>query len=248
MIRRNLFIIVLAACLVVLSVALYSLQIFIFHRADDTLFYLLQDLAFLPLQLLLVGLIVERVLANREKQQKMQKMNMVVGAFFSEIGNYLLKTLLDSFKNSDDICASLNINSSWTRKDFQKASTFAARLPIDIDIEQVNLDALKAFLTEKRQFILGLLENPSLLEHDKFADLLWATTHVDEELSARLSLGGLPETDLAHVANDIRRMYDDLASEWVDYAEHLKNKYPYLFSLLVRTHPFQVGPSPIVKG
>jgi hypothetical protein len=45
---------------------------------------------------------------------------------------------------------------------------------------------------------------------------------------------------------DIRRMYDNLASEWLDYVAHLKQDYPYLFSLVLRIHPFQKQRSPFV--
>jgi len=33
-------------------------------------------------------------------------------------------------------------------------------------------------------------------------------------------------------------------AEWLLYVEHLKADYPYLFSLVVRMHPFQEAPSP----
>jgi hypothetical protein len=116
-----------------------------------------------------------------------------------------------------------------------------------VDSNSLDLVRLKEFLSARREFLLTLLENPSLLEHDRFTELLWAVTHLDEELEARQSLADLASKDLEHIAGDIRRMYDHLASEWLDYAEHLKTNYPYLFSLILRTHPFQDHPSPIVK-
>jgi hypothetical protein len=53
--------------------------------------------------------------------------------------------------------------------------------------------------------------------------------------------------DEAHLAVDIRRAYNALLAEWILYVEHLKADYPYLFSLVVRTHPFQEAPSAVVK-
>jgi hypothetical protein len=50
-----------------------------------------------------------------------------------------------------------------------------------------------------------------------------------------------------HLAGDIKRLYDHLASEWLDYVQHLKLRYPFLFSLVLRTHPFQEGQSPIIS-
>jgi hypothetical protein len=94
--------------------------------------------------------------------------------------------------------------------------------------------------------LLRLLENPNVLEHELFSDLLWAVFHLDEELEARTSLANLPQSDLAHIGGDIQRVYGHLVAEWIAHVEHLKSKYPYLFSLVVRTNPFHERPSAVV--
>ena len=132
-----------------------------------------------------------------------------------------------------------------TKKEFRRAVEYAYHLNIELDCHKIDMGELKVFLSQKRMFLLTLLENPNLLEHDRFTDLLWAVTHLDEELEARLSVSDLPDRDLEHIAIDIQRLYDHLTSEWLDYVEHLKVKYPFLFSLVIRTHPFQECPSPI---
>ena len=81
-------------------------------------------------------------------------------------------------------------------------------------------------------------ENPNLLEHESFAELLWAVSHLSEELDHRQNLGNLTQTDSKHLAGDIERAYRLLMREWLSYMEHLKKEYPYLFSLAVRTNPF----------
>ncbi len=247
MIKRHSFVFILAAIFILLSGFTYLVHYLIFRDVHHIFIYLVGDLAFLPLEVLLVVLIIERILTRREKQAKLQKLNMVVGAFFSEIGNYLLHSLLEHFHNKKQICEHLNITAAWTKKDFQKAANFAYHLPVDVNYSNLDLGQLKEFLSRNREFLLTLLENPTLLEHDRFTDLLWAITHLDEELEARPSLSNLPDKDLDHLAGDIRRMYDHLASEWLDYVEHLKSNYPYLFSLKLRTHPFQEHPSPLIS-
>lgn len=246
MIKRNSFIILLAILFILLSGAIYFIHYLIFRDIRHIFLYLVGDLAFLPLQVLLVALIIERVLARREQNAKLQKLNMVIGAFFNEIGNELLHSLLQYFLNREEISKNLNINASWTKSDFQKAVEFSHHLPLDVDTG-IDLVRLKKLLSAKRAFLLTLLENPSLLEHDRFTDLLWAVTHLDEELEVRPLIENCSGTDLLHIIGDIRRMYGHLTSEWLGYAEHLKLKYPYLFSLVVRTHPFQEHPSPFVK-
>jgi hypothetical protein len=67
-----------------------------------------------------------------------------------------------------------------------------------------------------------------------------------DELEARASLGDLPQSDLDFLANSIHRVYRLLAAEWITYMEYLKSDHPFLFSLILRIHPFQEKPSPIV--
>jgi hypothetical protein len=247
MFRRFSFIIYLALAFLALSGVVYYVHYLIFRDVHHIFIYMVGDLAFLPLEVLLVVLIIERVLARREQQSKLQKLNMVMGAFFTEVGYHLLSTLFPYFENRAEIAAQLDITADWTRKDFRRAARYAYHLKVELDCAKVDLEALKSFLASKRTFILTMLENPNLLEHDRFTDLLWAVTHLDEELEARLQLSGLPEKDLEHLAGDIQRMYDHLASEWLDYVEHLKSNYPFLFSLILRTHPFQENPSPVFE-
>ncbi|OGN99138.1 MAG: hypothetical protein A2Y89_07740 [Chloroflexi bacterium RBG_13_51_18] len=237
------FILIVGAICLAASALLYTLHYQIFQDTHHIYIYMLGDFAFLPLEVFLVVVIIERVLARREKQAVLYKMNMVIGAFFSEIGNYLLGDLVKDFKNRGDIARNLNVSADWTAKEFKRATNFAYSLKIDLDIRDIDLEGLKKYLSGKRMYLLTLLENPNLLEHDRFTDLLWATTHLDEELEARASLKDLSKADLEHLAVDIQRMYDHLASEWLDYAQHLKANYPFLFSLVLRTHPFQEKPS-----
>jgi hypothetical protein len=228
------FYIFVAAICAAISALLYYIHFLIFQDAHHIYIYLLGDIAYLPIEVFLVVVVIERVLTRREKQSVLYKLNMAIGAFFSEIGNYLLADLIKYFRNRDEISHNLNVNAGWTPKHFKRADAFAYHLKIDVDIKKVDLEGLKKFFSQKRSYLLTLLENPNLLEHDRFTDLLWATTHLDEELEARPSLRDLPQADLDH-----------LASEWLDYIQHLKVAYPFLYSLVLRTHPFQEKPSAV---
>jgi hypothetical protein len=68
-----------------------------------------------------------------------------------------------------------------------------------------------------------------------------------EELVQRKNFKGLPNTEYQHLAGDMKRVYGLLISEWLAYMEHLKSKYPYLFSLAIRMNPFDPDASPEVR-
>ena len=108
------------------------------------------------------------------------------------------------------------------------------------------MEELQGFLVGRRSFVLRLLENPNLLEHESFTDLLWAVSHLTEELAYREDVRRLPDSDYAHLAGDMERAYTLLASQWLAYMKHLGDNYPYLFSLAMRTNPFDPHASPVV--
>ena len=110
------------------------------------------------------------------------------------------------------------------------------------------LASLRDFLIEKHPVLVRLLENPNLLENQKFTDLLWAVFHVSEELGFRESLDNLPSSDINHLKNDLRRAYSKIITEWMLYTEHLKQSYPFLFSLAARINPLNPKASPIVDS
>ncbi len=246
MIKKHYFLITLVVVFLALSALTYFIHYLVFRDVHHIFIYMVGDLAFLPLEVLLVVIIIERILTHRERRKKLQKLNMVIGAFFSEVGSSFLRGLLNDFDNRQEISERLNVTADWTKNDFRKAAAFAYHLKVELDCRNVNLTELRTLLAQKREFVLTLLGNPNLLEHDTFTDLLWAITHLDEELEARPSVTDLPDKDLEHIAGDIRRLYDHLASEWLNYVEHLKAHYPFLFSLVLRTHPFQERPSAII--
>ena len=239
--------IVFGLSLIVAAAILYVAQIAIFHRSKDTFFYMLQDFAFVPIQVLLVTLIVSEVLKQREKASLQHKMNMVVGAFFNEVGDDLLQRLSAFDGEFDRLRQEALVHADWSEKDFASARRFARESKHAIDSRAASLNDLKALLMGRRAFLLGLLGNPNLMEHESFTDLLWATCHLTDELARRKDLTKLPEPDYDHLSGDITRAYRELLSEWLSYAAHLRRQYPYMYSLVVRVNPFNPDASPEIR-
>ncbi len=195
----------------------------------------------------LVANATETLLNKREKRVMIEKLNMVIGVFFGEVGIKLL-TYFSSFDPQlDKIRKELIVTDRWSEKEFLKVSKRLRNYDYKVDIKKIDLEELRNFLLEKRNFLLRLLENPNLLEHESFTDLLWAIFHLTEEFSYRTDLGRLPDSDYEHIEKDINRAYILTVDQWIYYMRHLKNNYPHLFSLAVRTNPFDQNASPIIK-
>jgi voltage-gated potassium channel len=190
----------------------------------------------------------EIVLAKRELESRMEKLNMIIGVFYSEVGLELLSQFSRYDPNFDAIRPSLTITGTWTDKEFIAAAKESVKHNFSVDVSRVNFPALKSFLTAKRDFLLRLLENPVLLEHQSFTDLLRALFHLTEELAYRSSFDDVPKPDADHLAGDIKRGHHLMVAEWITYMKYLKNGYPFLFSLAVRTNPFNKDASVIVTA
>lgn len=228
----------LGASLVCISAAIYIVQLCIFHDAHTTFFYMLQDLAFLPISMLLVTFTLEQLMASREKKSKLDKMNMVIGAFYSEVGTKLIKYCVKFDKDFKVNKCKLHFSNNWTNRDFDQAAKLIKNHTFRMDLKLFSIEELKDFLVMKRDFLLNLLGNPVLLEHDAFTDLLWSIFHISDEFLFRKTLNNLSDEDYAHLSMDLERVYSLLLCEWLFYVKHIKTNYPYLFSLSLRENPF----------
>ena len=228
------------------SVALFLLHVFFFADLHSLLFYLALDVVFIPVQVLLVTVLIEHLMNERERQALMRKLNMVIGAFFGEAGNTLIKMMGRGSADSPALVQGLAITQDWGKTEYRKAGEFIQAYRWKLDSHKLRLEELKEFLLKHRNFILGLLQNPNLFEHDAFTDLLLAVCHLTEELEARQGLEELPRSDLKHLENDVQRAFRRLVREWLAYMQHLAVHYPYMYSLSVRTNPFNPGASAVI--
>ena len=226
---------------------MYAINYIVFHNIEhleeSTLFYL----AYMPLEVIFITLILDQLMEMRDRRERLEKLNMVIGVFFSEVGTNLLRYFAKCDRNIDSICNDLVVSSKWSDQQFLEASKRLKKYDYSVDIKQMDIEGLKKFLVSKRSSMVQLMENPTLLEHETFTESLRAVFHLVEELDTRTSLQDLPDSDYAHLSGDMKRAYTQLVSEWLDYMKYMKNKYPYLYSLAMRTNPFDKEASPIVK-
>lgn len=235
-----------AFSLVAASAAVYMLHYQIFHDLKHLLKYGLHELAFVPLEVLLVSMILHGLLERRERTHKLQKMNMIIGTFFVEMGTDALGMIAAFDTDEPALPGRYNPTPDWTDKEYAQAIKAVRGISSGIDAGSADLEALNGYFAENRDFMMRMLENPNLLEHDTFTDLLWALIHLAEELRRRQMLSDLPASDLEHLSGDIQRVYATLLAQWLEYLNHLRLRYPYLYSLALRTNPFDPNADPVV--
>jgi hypothetical protein len=190
---------------------------------------------------------VESMIDDRERKSRLEKLNMIIGIFFSEVGIQLLKTMSEQDPAIDEIRSALIVTNNWTDTEFKKARQTLVNHSCNIDSCSISMDELHSFLKHQKGFLLTLLENPQMIEHDSFTPLLQALYHLVEEMLARENLTSLPLADCAHLSGDLNRVYRLLILEWLTYMQYLKHNYPYLFSLAMRKNPFDRNASVVVQ-
>ncbi len=191
-------------------------------------------------------MVLNHLLTYHEKRARLEKVNMVVGAFFTQVGHYLLAYLSTHDPQQKDLGAELKFDGKWDDSKFEQLRMRLRSYTFSFQTNEETLKGLHEFLQKNRAFLLRLLENPNVLEHKSFSNLLLASFHLCEELQSRNTFSDLPVTDHQHLAIDIKRVYKLLVMEWLLYINHLRKNYPYFFSHAMRTNPFDEDASPIV--
>ena len=229
----------IAILLIVTSAILYAIHYAVFRDMHGIGYYLGLDLALMPLEVLLVTIIIDRMLSAREVIERRYKLNMVIGVFFSEVGQGLLRRMADMAADQDAIAQNAAVAPEWNEVQIRRAIEWTNGREFAIKPSPAYFGALRDFLREKREFMVRLLENPMLLEHEVFTDLLWAVFHLEEELSLHRHIDACSPDDLAHLSVDAERAYTVLLTQWLEYMIYLQRDYPFLFSLAARTNPLR---------
>lgn len=132
----------------------------------------------------------------------------------------------------------MQINNKWTDRDFKNAKKIAEKHKTIFHVDKNNFAEMAELLKSKEDFLLRILENPTLIEHEQFTDLLRCIMHLREEFEEHTDFTAISDADYNHLKGDIERIYGYLIPQWLTFMQDLKNNYPYLFSLAARKNPF----------
>ena len=123
--------------MVLLSIAFYVLHYILFHDAHHIFIYLVGDIAFVFIEVLMVTLIIHHLLNEWEKRSHLRKLNMVIETFFSEFGKHLLVYLSNFDKNLNTIKNYITDQNDCCELDFKSAFKALKTYKADIDVHQI---------------------------------------------------------------------------------------------------------------
>jgi hypothetical protein len=238
--------------MVLLIIIIYGSNYLVLGDAEHIISYIWTHLGFIPVDILIVAFLLDEIIEKKEKEAMLEKLDMLMSTFFSEVGNELISQLstANKYKASTENLKSIK---NWNEDDFDnklaelKDASLDFQASLSAEEREEFLENLRTLLAGKREFIINLINNPNLLEKEEFTELINAILHLDEELEHRKDLALVTDTDFGHLNGDMKRVYDKLVYEWVYYLKYLYKHYPYMIALVVRTNPFDEDADVYVK-
>ncbi|CDM68744.1 hypothetical protein CM240_1586 [Clostridium bornimense] len=228
---------IIGGALIALSLLLHYGHYLIFQDLHHTLIFLVADLAFIPMEVFFTTLVLDKFLEKRQNQHLFEKLNMIIGVFYTEVGTRLLYRFAESDDDIEDLKENAVVNLNCSETTFKQLETIVENHNYVVNMDKVDLKSLRDLLDYEKDLLINLITNPTLLEHEEFTEMMMSIMHLREELDSRCS-ESMEEYEIIHISSDISKAYKYLAKEWVRYMKYLKNNYPQLFLKAVINNPF----------
>lgn len=232
-----------AIVMLIIAVIFFASRVIVSGDPEEVISYLWKQIGFIPINIIIVAFLIDSILSKKEHEAVLEKIDMIMGTFFTKFGNdlvYIISKNNEYKKDAEDFESLKN----WNDKDYGnklkelKNSEVEFKVNLSGDERAEFLNEIYGIIHKNQDFIINLIDNPNLLEKDEFSGLLLALLHLDEELSRREDLSNICDSDFNHLIGDIGRVYNHLVYEWVYYLRYLNKFYPYMISLAIRTNPF----------
>ncbi|MGL5151231.1 MAG: hypothetical protein ACRC7N_11735, partial [Clostridium sp.] len=215
--------------LILSSLLMFYIHYKLFGQLENTIYYSLMSICIIPINILCVTIVFEKLMERQRRIERIGKINMLVGLFFSDVGYDLLKI----FSEADKDLHKLKINHT----NLKESKETLKNHPHNIVWENINFHTLQTTVIESHDILSKLLCNENILEHETFTDILMALMHLRDELIL-IKYRETSEYDICHIKGDATRVYVALTTQWIEYLEHLRINYPYMYNGAVKISPF----------
>ena len=221
---------VISFILIALSAVMFLIHYLVFGQALNTAYYSLMNLCFIPINSLVVTIILEKLIDYRAKKDRIEKINMLVGIFFTEVGGKLMHLIIDSDKDAKNYITNF--------EDLNKIKKCLYEYNYKVDMNYIDLCAIKNILVEHNNLFVTLISNESILQHQIFTDLLMSVIHLRDEIMF-MEKDKESGFNTNHLENDVIRVYKNISIQWISYLEYLSKSYPFLYNNAIRVNPFK---------
>lgn len=209
------------------SMCIYGLQIIIFHDLRNTEFYILQDLAFIPISIAITTIVVGNIIDNRSKKEAAEKAGMLRAAFFTDIGRVLLRKIYSVADDDYLACLNENLTAQEKRARLKEAS-------VTVHLNKDTYEFTRTFLQEKQRDLMILTGNNDLMDQDDFTQMLGGLFHLLDEFRLRGTYDDLSEQDLTHMNEDFAKVFVLLGINSAANAEFQQMNFPDFYQTIIK--------------
>jgi hypothetical protein len=237
-IKRTVF---LGAMLFLFSTVLYFLNYLLYGDAYHLLQLFTEELAFMPVYVFITAVFAERMLTRSEKAEMSRRTNALVGTFYNEIGYEMVVKLIKFDSNFETLRSRISIDSEWDASKAKAVKKLVDTHRYGAPEGREDIREIGELLSSRKDFMLIMMSNASLLEKDEFSELLLSVNHIHEALKAIDDISLMSDDLVDHFHGDMEKAYRCLIKVLVSYLSFIKNEDPYLYMLAVEKNPFKVA-------
>lgn len=209
------------------SALLYAIHYLIFRDLHHLAIFGLHELAFVPLEVILVTLGLDQLVEKTHREEARSKVSIIETLYFNESGSTMLRYLTSFDPDAARLRELLQVTQDWRSSDFRQAIRHLKSYPFLLDLDRIDFFGLHYHLSQRHEYYRSMLENPALTQSEAFTEMIMKIYLLWEELDGRTNLYQLPEKDRSYLAELLHEIYRELTEYWLDnvYNHSIHNRF-----------------------
>ena len=209
------------------SALLYAIHYLIFRDLHHLAIFGLHELAFVPLEVILVTLGLDQLVEKTHREEARSKVSIIETLYFNESGGTMLRYLTSFDPDAARLRELLQVTQDWRSSDFRQAIRQLKSYPFLLDLDRIDFFGLHYHLSQRHEYYRSMLENPALTQSEAFTEMIMKIYLLWEELDGRTNLYQLPEKDRNDLAELLHEIYRELTEYWLDnvYNHSIHNRF-----------------------
>ena len=209
------------------SALLYAIHYLIFRDLHHLAIFGLHELAFVPLEVILVTLGLDQLVEKTHREEARSKVSIIETLYFNESGGTMLRYLTSFDPDAARLRELLQVTEDWHSSDFRQAIRQLKSYPFLLDLDRIDFFGLHYHLSQRHEYYRSMLENPALTQSEAFTEMIMKIYLLWEELDGRTNLYQLPEKDRTYLAELLHEIYRELTEYWLDnvYNHSIHNRF-----------------------
>lgn len=220
------------------SALLYAIHYLIFRDLHHLAIFGLHELAFVPLEVILVTLGLDQLVEKTHREEARSKVSIIETLYFNESGGTMLRYLTSFDPDAARLRELLQVTEDWHSSDFRQAIRQLKSYPFLLDLDRIDFFGLHYHLSQRHEYYRSMLENPALTQSEAFTEMIMKIYLLWEELDGRTNLYQLPEKDRSYLAELLHEIYRELTEYWLDNVYNYSIHNRFRLHRAIESNPF----------